>query len=126
MTTQFKTNKCSGVFVEVPIEFTKFIIQKFSRAGYWLMETESKEFNHWKVSIPEGNYIFLFTTITASEEDAGKVVDEVMGGLAYANYNKIIRTMTQSTALSSLHSLMQSLGLDVQGKNYAVLCETKQ
>lgn len=32
--------------VPVPEKYKNFTIQKFTRAGYWLMETDSTELNH--------------------------------------------------------------------------------
>lgn len=45
--------------VEVPNEYSKFKIEQYGYAGTWIMETESKELNHWKVKIPNGKYIIL-------------------------------------------------------------------
>ena len=39
-------------FLNVPIEYKNFKIMNYGYAGTWLMETDSKELNHWKVSLP--------------------------------------------------------------------------
>jgi len=47
--------------VLVPIRFNKFVIKQYNRAGTYIMETDSKELNHWKVNIAKGNYELLGT-----------------------------------------------------------------
>jgi hypothetical protein len=44
-------------FVNVPTEFTNFIVVNYGYAGRYLMETDSKELNHWKILLPH-NYSY--------------------------------------------------------------------
>lgn len=39
-------------FLDVPTIYKNFVIKNYGYAGFWLMETDSKELNHWKVSLP--------------------------------------------------------------------------
>jgi hypothetical protein len=41
-------------FMNVPERFKNFVIKNYGYAGLWLMETDSKELNHWKDSLPKG------------------------------------------------------------------------
>jgi len=54
---QLLVNEENLHFVNVPPEFTNFKIVNYGYAGKWLMETDSKELNHWKVSLPT-NYSY--------------------------------------------------------------------
>ena len=45
--------------VEVEKFRNKFIIQQYKIAGTFLMETESKELNSYKIKIPNGKYAIL-------------------------------------------------------------------
>jgi hypothetical protein len=46
-------------FLDVPEEYKNFQIQNYGYAGVWLMELDSKELNHWKVSLPNRKYEIL-------------------------------------------------------------------
>jgi hypothetical protein len=46
-------------FLNVLNEYKNFTIVNYGYAGTWLMENDSKELNHWKVSLPNGNYEVL-------------------------------------------------------------------
>lgn len=46
-------------FLNVPTEFKNFQIVNYGYAGTWLMESDSKELNHWKVSLPIRKYEIL-------------------------------------------------------------------
>jgi hypothetical protein len=46
-------------FVNVPIEFKNFEIKNYGYAGMWLMETDSKDLNHWKINLPIKKYEIL-------------------------------------------------------------------
>lgn len=46
-------------FLNVPAEYKKFQIVNYGYAGTWLMESDSKELNHWKISLPKQNYEIL-------------------------------------------------------------------
>lgn len=77
------------------------------------------EENLWRtgnVILPSGSYTFLFTTNTAINEDAGKVVERVHNGFVDYTFDMAMCF----TATQSLTSLIKSIGLDGD-KNYAVL-----
>ena len=46
-------------FLNVPEEYKNFEIKNYGYAGIWLMETNSKELNHWKINLPINNYVIL-------------------------------------------------------------------
>lgn len=80
----------------------------------------------WAAKIPPGTYRFLFTTGTATEEDARKVVKTVLNGF-YENYNTFIDMSGFEgfgTAIESLASLLRSKGLDPKN-NYALIEKLK-
>lgn len=72
------------------------------------------------------NLQFLFTTKTATEEDARKVVSKSTGGFAghikgYKDYEfSGMDAAPLDTAIKSLHSLLRSKGLDDKN-NYAII-----
>lgn len=53
---EFKTKDREGLFVSIPYRYKNFKIEQYSRAGTYLMETDSTGLNHWKINIPRGNY----------------------------------------------------------------------
>lgn len=71
------------------------------------------------ISLPPGTYRFLFTTKTATEEDARKVVRELPVGARYENYNGDY-PVWYHTGKESLHSLLRSKNLDPKN-NYALI-----
>lgn len=90
---------------------------------------ESERITHSWIILPPGSWRFLFTTKSATEEDARKVVEPVnnpflKGGNRYRDY-----TVPQSNtiadavcnAVQSLHSLLRSEGLDPNKNNYALI-----
>lgn len=78
--------------------------------------------------LPPGSWRFLFTTKTATEEDAKKVVeserckeiDKLYSGVFYKNYVPIKLQYWFDNAKESLTSLLRSKGLDLN-KNYALI-----
>lgn len=46
-------------FLDVPTKYNNFVIVNYGFAGTWLMETDSKELNNWKMTIPKGKYEVL-------------------------------------------------------------------
>lgn len=46
-------------FLNVPEEYKNFEIKNYGFAGIWLMESDSKAFNHWKISLPMNKYEVL-------------------------------------------------------------------
>lgn len=44
------------VLVKVDDKYNNFSIKNYSFSGTYLMETDGKELNNWKVKIPNGNY----------------------------------------------------------------------
>lgn len=69
--------------------------------------------------VPVGRFQFLFTTKTATEEDAKKMVRELPVGARYENYNGDF-PVWYHTCKESLKSLLRSKGLD-PNKNYAII-----
>lgn len=70
--------------------------------------------------LPPGTWQFLFTTKTATEEGARKVVEQytLRGNIRYTDY--AYEYMWCETALDSLRSLLRSKGLD-EKNNYAII-----
>jgi hypothetical protein len=46
-------------FLNVSSKYKNFTIVNYGYAGTWLMENDSKESTHWKVSLPNKNYEVL-------------------------------------------------------------------
>lgn len=109
------------IAVVVPEEYKNFVIKNYGFAGYWLMETDSKELNHWKVFLSKGNgsYSFLFISSQATEEDAKKVVEwtsiqemDLDGNLiGEKEYDYWVDKVAHKTALSALSTLLRSKGI---------------
>lgn len=55
----FKLGNNKGLFVAIPYSFKNFSIEQYPIAGTYLMETDSKELNHWKIKIPKGDYRYI-------------------------------------------------------------------
>ena len=49
-------NKNDFLFINVPEVYENFKIMQYGFAGTYIMETDSKSLNHWKINIPRGNY----------------------------------------------------------------------
>jgi len=56
---EFKTKDREGLFISTPYRCKHFKIVQYGYAGTYLMETKSKELNHWKTKIPNGDYEFI-------------------------------------------------------------------
>jgi hypothetical protein len=54
MKIQIEVNENELYFINVPEIFKNFTIKNYGYAGLWIMDTESKELNHWKDSLPKG------------------------------------------------------------------------
>jgi len=109
---EFKTSKVEALFVSVPEEFKNFVIQQYPVAGTYLMETDSKALNHWKVQLPKADYSILCRLNEASEEQAKSVVDEpvsVAGLKIFRDYSGESDYYLM-TAIVSLKSFAKSLG----------------
>jgi len=48
---QFETRKVFGVFVMLPEDVKSVKVIKYPVSGYWLMDTDSKDFNAWKIHV---------------------------------------------------------------------------
>jgi len=46
-------------FVEVPSIYKNFKIIQYTYSGTYLMETDTKGLNKWKINLPKGNYKIL-------------------------------------------------------------------
>ena len=57
----------NGLFVKVPEEFDTFVMMNYAFAGTWVMEKDSKLFNHWKINVPQGKYEILDFSMNMSE-----------------------------------------------------------
>lgn len=66
-------------FVNVPNEYKNFVIKNYGYAGTWLMETDSKGLNNWKIPLPKKNYEIL-----------GFVNDVIIGEIT-TNKNFVLR-----------------------------------
>ncbi len=119
------------IAVVVPEQYKNFVIKNYGFAGYWLMETDSKELNHWKVFLSKGkcSYTFLFLSSQATEEDAKRVVECFSSKIGwrldgdetklpdlkmYMNYKyekPVPVTFLFTNALESFHSLLRSKGI---------------
>ena len=55
----FKLGNNKGIFVAIPYSFKNFIIKQYPISVTYLMETDSKELNHWKSKLPKGNYKYI-------------------------------------------------------------------
>ena len=55
----FKLGNNKGIFVVIPYRFKNFTIEQYPVSGTYLMETDSKELNHWKTKIPKGDYRYI-------------------------------------------------------------------
>lgn len=110
--------------VKVPDGAADIIIED-NRLRYFFLTFEPM------VDLPPGTWRLLFTTKTATEEDARKVVRSSDWHFPEKHYryvdykhpydreNKQRRGEGYGTALESLHSLLRSKGLD--DKNYALI-----
>lgn len=75
----------------------------------------------WAVKLPPGTYRFLFTTGTATEEDARKVVGEA----PWVNYipQNLLDMDSRcwlGTGIECMHSLLRLKNLDLKN-NYAII-----
>lgn len=82
-----------------------------------------KSLKNEEADIDVGKVQFLFTTGTATEEDARKVVRELPVGARYENYSGDY-PVWYHTGEESLTSLLRSKGLD-ENKNFALIEKLK-
>lgn len=80
--------------------------------------------------LPPGTYRFLFTTKTATEEDARKVVgigkyDAIYNTYIYPFYHERSDSLGVDSAVLSLNSLLDLKGLDARNNNYALIEKMK-
>lgn len=85
MVVDFKTKMIKGIFVKVPDGLKNFVIKQYSVAGTWIMETDSKELNHWKIQIPKGKYNILGFSHKIKEYEVEKVL-----GISMNEYFKLL------------------------------------
>jgi hypothetical protein len=72
------------------------------------------------IPIPPGTWCFLFTTGTATEEDARTVVERYGKGWKDYNIYHAHKHIPYGLAIDSLETLLRSKGLD-ENKNYAII-----
>lgn len=73
------------------------------------------------IDLPPGSYRFLFTTKTATEEQAHPVVENVTTANELPVYRDYEFYMWMKSAVGSLRSLLRSKGLDPNKNNYAII-----
>ena len=81
MLVKFNTKKVKGLFVKVPDNYKNFVLMQYARAGTWVMETDSKELNHWKINIPKGNYNIIGFSKSLKESEV-----DVYLKMSFADY----------------------------------------
>ena len=59
MKLQIDIPEDSLLFIDVPEIYENLVIKNYGYAGAWIMETDSDEFNHWKLSLPTGDYTII-------------------------------------------------------------------
>lgn len=113
--------------VEVPDWANGYRVEIIPQADvFWLVCYEIGDYDEPKrekeIDLPPGTYRFLFTTKTATEEDARKVVKSIPCGRKkiYKGVKDDGNEAWYESPLKSLHSLLRSKGLD-PNKNYAII-----
>lgn len=84
----FKIGNSKGVFVVIPYSFKNFTIVQYPVSGTYLMETDSKELNHWKTKIPKGNYKY----IGRSNELSPEFVEETLN-VPFKQYTNMLNDL---------------------------------
>jgi hypothetical protein len=82
---KFKIGKIKGLFVSIPYRYKNFTIEQYPISGTYLMETDSKELNHWKIKIPKGDYEY----IGRSNELSPELIDKFFKA-SFNDYIKIL------------------------------------
>lgn len=85
MIVKFKTPMVKGLFVKVPDAYKNFVIKQYAFAGTWVMETDSKELNHWKINVPMGQYSILGFSHKIKEYEVEKIL-----GLSMPEYMHLL------------------------------------
>lgn len=106
---------------EVPDDASNFRFGKSERLKYKLFYSTTLDYfaGSQFIELPPGTWRFLFTTKSATEEDARKVVRELPVGARYENYAGDY-PVWYHTGKESLRSLLRSKGLD-PNKNHALI-----
>lgn len=117
-TVEIVTNGKTYLVVEIPDGYTKFRIAEFSRSGNWLVETEEKTLNSWKVKIPNGEWSILGFALYLSEKEWAGIVKQYPivrnGRTFYKNYGKQVickETPWVDTATESGKSWLEANGI---------------
>lgn len=53
---KIKIGEIETLFISIPYIYKNFKIVEYPKAGTYIMETDSKDLNHWKIKIPNGDY----------------------------------------------------------------------
>ena len=75
MIQEFKTNTSTGIFVKVPKEYKNFVLQYYGYAGLYLMETDSKGLNAWKIKLPKAKFKILGFVDNITEDEKKSICD---------------------------------------------------
>lgn len=106
----------------IPADASPYILDSANGKGQGLFWTQPGVQSPPWIDLPPGTYRFLFTTKTATEDQARKVVRELPVGARYENYNGDY-PVWYHTAKESQKSLLRSKGLDDKN-NYALIENT--
>lgn len=122
---QFEQNGVKHLTVEVPDKNNDYKIIRYSHAGTWLMETNSKNLNAWKVNIPQRKYIFIGNVSSLTGEQCSLLVDRGMSFGFWDYDSEFVAGLTfYDLAILSLESRIRSLG-GSDDANYVILKEVK-
>ena len=110
------------LLIENSLNYKTFKIVSYFTAGVYLMEMDTKSLNHYKWSLPKGEYEIVGTTPTLTELQANDLVEYFELESVYKNYNpkSIDDYWKFNTALESFYSLLEANNIDTT-KNYCLL-----
>ena len=85
---QFETSKVYGVFVMLPEDVKSVKVIKYPVSGYWLMDTDSKDFNAWKIHVSNKPIELQGFVSNLTDEQKEGVVDKSKFYNIYLDYVK--------------------------------------
>lgn len=83
----FKTDKVKGLFLSVPYYYKNFKIVRYPKAGCYLMETDSRDLNHWKINLPLGNYEIVGLSNSLTDQQIKHL------GVNHSEYIRLLSSM---------------------------------